>query len=150
MEIIKFIKQHREPIAFVADKVDRIQRSQKETPILDDLVRKGKLELHFNSESYIIHQESTAHEMMMWGMGVVIAKSHTDLLSENVKKSLKRKIETHGECYGPAPLGYLNKRDDRGRGIIVIDPLRGPIIKKIFEYLCIDWPNFLNFGYVVL
>ena len=87
MEIIKFIKQHREPIAFVADKVDRIQRSQKETPLLDELVRKGKLELHFNSESYVIHQESTAHELMMWGMGVVIAKCHTDLLSENVKKS---------------------------------------------------------------
>ncbi len=84
-EIIKLIKQQREPIAFVADKVDRIQRSQKETPILDDLVRKGKLELHFNSEGYVIHQESSAHEMMMWGMGVVIAKSHTDLLSENVK-----------------------------------------------------------------
>ncbi len=75
MEIIKLIKQQREPIAFVADKVDRIQRSQKETPILDDLVRKGKLELHFNSEGYVIHQESSAHEMMMWGMGVVIAKS---------------------------------------------------------------------------
>jgi len=126
-EIIKFIKTQRESVAFVADKVDRIQRSQKETPILDDLIRKGKLELHFNSEGYIIHRDSTAHEMMMWGMGVVIAKSHTDLLSENVKKSLKRKIETYGEWYGPAPIGYLNKRDDRGRGIIIIDLIRGPI-----------------------
>lgn len=133
MEIIKFIKQQKEPIAFIADKVDRIQRSQKETPILDELIRKGKLELHFNSEGYVIHQESSAHELMMWGMGVVIAKCHTDLLSENVKKSLKQKIEVHGEWYGPAPLGYLNKRDERGRGLIVIDPLRGSTITKIFE-----------------
>ena len=71
MEIIKFIKQHREPIAFVTDKVDRIQRSQKETPLLDELVRKGKLELHFNSESYVIHQEST-HELMMWGWELLL------------------------------------------------------------------------------
>lgn len=71
--------------------------------------------------------------MMMWGMGVVIAKSHTDLLSENVKKSFKRKIEVHNEWYGPAPLGYLNKRDDRGRGLIVIDPIRGPMVRKLFE-----------------
>jgi hypothetical protein len=72
-------------------------------------------------------------DLMMWGMGVVIAKSHTDLLSENVKKSFKRKIEVHGEWYGAAPIGYLNKRDDRGRGIIVSDPIRAPIIKKLFE-----------------
>ena len=109
MEIIKFIKQHREPIAFVADKVDRIQRSQKETPLLDELVRKGKLELHFNSESYVIHQESTAHELMMWGMGVVIAKCHTDLLSENVKKSFKQKVEVHGEWYGYRGGGWISR-----------------------------------------
>ncbi len=132
MEIIKFIKQQRKKIALVADKVDRIQRRHKETSILDELIREDKLELHFNSEGYIIHRDSTAHEMMMWGMGVVIAKSHTDLLSENVRKSIKRKVETYGEWYGPAPLGYVNKRDDKGRGIIVIDELQGPLIKKIF------------------
>lgn len=78
-EIIEFIGKQKEPIALVADKVDRIQRSQKETPILDDLVRQGKLELHFNSEGYIIHRHSSAHELMMWGMGVVIAKSPTPI-----------------------------------------------------------------------
>ena len=130
---IKLIKKQRRKVALVADKVDRIQRSHKETSVLDELIRQDKLELHFNSEGYIIHRDSTAHEMMMWGMGVVVAKSHTDLLSENVKKSIKRKVETYGEWYGLAPLGYLNQRDDKGRGIIVIDPVRGPIIRKLFE-----------------
>lgn len=133
MEIIKFIKQNRKKIALVADKVDRVQRRHKETSILDELIREDKLELHFNSEGYIIHRDSTAHEMMMWGMGVVVAKSHTDLLSENVRKSIKRKIETYGEWYGPAPLGYINKRDEKGRGVVVIHEVQGPIIKKIFE-----------------
>lgn len=133
MEIIKFIKKQREPVALVADKVDRIQRSQKETPLLDELIRKGKLELHFNSEGYVIHQESTAHERMMWGIGVVIAQSHTDILSENVKKSLKQKTHKHGEWYGKAPLGYLNKRDEKDRGYIITDPVRAPIIQKFFE-----------------
>ena len=132
-QIISFIQKQREPIALVADKVDRIQRSQRETPILDDLIRHGKLELHFNSEGYTISRDSSAHEMMMWGMGVVIAKSHTDLLSENVKKSLKRKVEVHGEWYGAAPIGYLNQRDARGKGVIVSDHLRAPIIRKLFE-----------------
>ena len=39
MEIIKFIKKHREPVALIADKVDSIQHSQKETPLLDELIR---------------------------------------------------------------------------------------------------------------
>lgn len=68
---------------------------------------------------------------MMWGMSVAFAKSHTDLLSENVRKSFKQKIEVHGELYGPAPIGYVNKRDERGRGLIVVDQVSGPIIKNL-------------------
>ncbi len=47
MKIIDFIKKQRETIALVADKVDRIQRSQKETYVLDSMVKEGKLVLHF-------------------------------------------------------------------------------------------------------
>ncbi len=134
-EIIKLIKSQREPVALVADKIDRVQRNQRETPILDDLIRKGKLELHLNSEGYVIHQFSNAHEIMMWGISVVVARSHTDLLSENVKKSFKRKIETYGEWIAPAPIGYLNQRDDKGKANVIIDPAAGHLMKKIFaEY----------------
>ena len=88
--------------------MDRIQRSQAETPLLDELIRQGKLELHFNSKDYIIHSDHSTHEMMIWGMGIVVAKSHTDLLSRKFEKSLKRKRCTMKQ-YGPAPLNYLNK-----------------------------------------
>ena len=69
----------------------------------------------------------------MWGMGVANAKLYTDLLSERVTRSLKHKVEVNGEWYGLAPLGYLNTRDQRGKGIIVPDPVTAPLIKKLFD-----------------
>jgi site-specific DNA recombinase len=77
MEVIKLIEKQKEPIALVIDKVDRLQRRQTETPILDKLVKQGKLELHFNSEGYAIDQSSNAHQLFMWGTGVSYAKLYT-------------------------------------------------------------------------
>ncbi|WP_342270423.1 recombinase family protein [Rickettsia endosymbiont of Orchestes rusci] len=133
MEVIKCIKKQREPIALIIDKVDRLQRRQTETPILDELIKQGRLELHFNSEGYVIDQNASSHQFFMWGIGVVFAKSQTDLLSETVKKSLKHKVEVYGEWFAYAPFGYLNARDERGRGVVVPDPINAPIIKKLFE-----------------
>ncbi|WP_075882642.1 recombinase family protein [Candidatus Protochlamydia sp. W-9] len=46
-EIIKLVRKHRTKVALITDTVDRLQRSFRETPILDELRRQGKLELHF-------------------------------------------------------------------------------------------------------
>lgn len=46
-EVIDFCKKQKETIALLADAVDRVQRSFKESVMLDDLVRHGKIELHF-------------------------------------------------------------------------------------------------------
>ena len=34
---------------------------------------------------------------------------------------------------GPAPIGYLNTKGEDGKKTIIIDPDRGPLIKKLFE-----------------
>lgn len=34
---------------------------------------------------------------------------------------------------GPAPIGYLNTKDENGKKTIIIDPDRGHFIKKLFE-----------------
>lgn len=45
-EMLTFVKRQKQCIAVVADKVDRVQRSFKEFPVLDSLVQKGRIELH--------------------------------------------------------------------------------------------------------
>lgn len=130
MKVINFCEAHKKPIAIVADKIDRVQRSLKEYPLLDNLVQLGKIELHFNTENCIIHKESRSHERLMWSFGIIMAQSYVDSLRDNVKRSLEHKIRK-GEFIGKAPLGYLNIRDG-GKGDVIVDPIRAPLIHRLF------------------
>ncbi len=132
MDMIKFCKAQKQPIAIVADKVDRVQRSFKEYPLLDALVQSGKLELHFNTEGYVIHRESVSQERLMWSFGVIMAQSYVDNLRDNVKRAIDQKIRA-GEYVSRAPLGYLNIREDSRRADIIPDTFREPLIRKMFE-----------------
>ena len=131
-EMIKFAKGHRETIAIVADKVDRVQRRISEISLLEEPIKAGKIELHFRTEGYVIDKDSQSHAKLMWGMNVLMVQSYVDSLSDNVKRSLDHKLRK-GEWIGPAPLGYLNNRDEKGNSIVVLDPVRGHIVKKLFE-----------------
>ena len=132
MAMIKFVKGCRETIAIVADKVDRVQRSFKEYPMLDALIQDGKIELHFNTENYVIHKNSVSQERLMWSMGVIMAQSYVDSLRDNVKRSIDHKIR-QGEWIAKAPLAYLNVKDARGRGDVITDPDRALLVRRMFE-----------------
>ncbi|WP_342278296.1 MULTISPECIES: recombinase family protein [unclassified Candidatus Tisiphia] len=135
MEAIDFAKKQKEVIAVVADKVDRLQRSYKETPILNDLIERAKIELHFYTENCIIHKYSTSQEKMMWNIFVLMAQAFVDSLRDNVNRSIDQKLRL-GEWISTAPIGYLHIKGHgtgHNKGKIIIDPDRGPLIKKIFE-----------------
>ncbi len=132
LEMIKFCKAQRQPIAIVADKVDRVQRSFKEYPLLDALIQEGKIELHFNTENYIIHKNSVSQERLMWSFGVIMAQSYTDSLRDNVKRSFDHKIRL-GEFPTCAPIGYINVRNEQGKGHIIVDDARAMIVRRIFS-----------------
>jgi site-specific DNA recombinase len=135
MEAIDFAKKQKELVAVVTDKVDRLQRSYKETPLLNDLIEKGKIELHFYTENCVIHKNSTSQERMMWNIFVMMAQSYVDSLKDNINRSIEQKLRL-GEWVSTAPIGYLHvtsKELERGKGKIIIDPDRAPLVKKIFE-----------------
>lgn len=132
MAMVKFIKAQKEAIALVADKVDRVQRSFKEYPLLDELIQKGKIELHFNTENYVIHKDSASQERLMWSMGVIMAQSYIDSMRDNVKRSIDQKIRL-GEWIGRAPIGYINVKNEKGRGDVIVDDERAPLVIKLFE-----------------
>lgn len=60
------------------------------------------------------------------------AKLENDNRGINVKRGLRTRVEM-GLWPGVAPLGYLNQKLMDRKCQIAIDPLRAPIIKKIFE-----------------
>ena len=132
MEAIKFAKDHKETIAVITDKVDRLQRGFKESPLLNELIDKEKIELHFHVENCVIHKYSTSNEKLMWNMNVVMAQSYIDSLRDNVNRSIEQKLLS-GEWITAAPIGYLNVKGGGRQGTIIIDQERAPLIKKLFE-----------------
>lgn len=131
-EMINFIKKQKETINLVCDKVDRLQRSFKEMPIIDELRRSGKLILHFFVEGQILDANSNSSQIMAYQMYIMMAESYTNSISDNVKRSFE-KMRQEGKITGTAPIGYLNKNDGRGKTNIILDPDRAFLIKRIFE-----------------
>lgn len=107
MQMIDFCKEQTETIAIIADAVDRVQRSFKESVMLDDLIRQEKIELHFFREGMVIGKKATSTDIMRWDFSVMGAKAYVLQLSENVRRSLDYKLK-NGERAGVAPCGYEN------------------------------------------
>ena len=77
---------------------------------MNELLEKDVLELHFVKEGNVLCKGANSTQKLMWNMGVVMAQSYTDQLSDNVRRSIKHKV-ANGEWCGAAPLGYLNSID---------------------------------------
>ena len=132
MEMINFCKKQKETIAIVADTVDRVQRSFKESVLLDELMRKDKIELHFYREGMVLNSKSTSVDIMRWDFSVMGAKAYVLQLSENVRRSNEQKNK-NGEITGQAPLRYENYINERGKKFVRPKEPDATIIKQLFE-----------------
>ncbi len=132
----KMVEDSEECLAVVVDRVDRFQRSFRESVEFEELRKEGKVELHFNRQDLIIHRNSTPMEIMSWDFFVLMAKSYVVTLSDNVKKGIKDKLAT-GRILGYVPTGYKNTIVDIGDNVFIkkveLDTERAPYIKKIFQ-----------------
>ncbi len=133
-EMLDFIRSRNKKTAIVVNCVDRLQRSDEDNPALNKLRREGKIEIHFMKEHIILDETSPVQDIFAWKMNVLMAGNYTDSLSYNVKRSLVKNWNS-GKWQGMAPLGYLNRHtdDDNNEAIIIVDPVRAPIITHLFE-----------------
>lgn len=130
---ITYAKSLRGPVAVVADSVDRVQRSFKESELLDDLRKSGRMEFHFLRENVIVKRDMDPSQQMLWDFAVLNAKGYVASLSHHVKRSIAYKIE-HGEWPSKAPIGYRNIIDPITRKTtIVVDPSRAVFVRLLFE-----------------
>jgi len=136
-QVVEEIKKSKEKVALVIDCVDRLQRSFKESVLLDDFRKEGKLEIHFIREGLIIHKDSNSSELTRWDMGVLMARSFVLQISDNVKRTNEYKIR-RGEWIGKAPLGYINITKEDGSKDIEPDPIRSHFIVEMFKLYSAD------------
>lgn len=131
-EVIKEIKKSKEKVALIVETVDRLQRSFKESVLLDELRKEDKVELHFIRENLIIHKESNSSEIQRWDLAVFVAKSYVLQISDNVKRTLEQKIKK-GEVIRKAPIGYINATEANEEKTVLPDTDRASLIVKIFS-----------------
>lgn len=118
-------------VAIIVNYVDRLQRNYNDTPELERLRRIGKIEIHFLNENLVIKRDSPATDLTFWNMHILMANFQVNLMIDKVKAS-QHKNWADGKIQGAAPIGYLNRRDEDNKAILIVDPVRGPIIKRLF------------------
>ena len=113
--IVEILKKSKESMALCCDKADRLSRGfSKELVILEELRRKGKIELHFPSDNIVVTKDTPATDLFRFNIGIILAKYFSDSISDNIKRAYENKIK-NGEWIGWAPIGYKNKPDKNRR-----------------------------------
>lgn len=139
-EMINFVKRQKSCIALVCDKVDRLQRSFREVPVLEELRKSRKIELHFVTEGQMLNAKSNSSQIMSYQCFVMMAESYTNNISDNVCRSLEE-MRKKGKWAHHAPVGYKNVRDANGNSDIVLNEDNHFIITRLFKEFSIGTYN---------
>ena len=131
-DMINWVKRQKQSIAIICDKIDRLQRRVSEVPILEELRKEGKIELHFSRENRVIKKDTNGSDLACYRMIVVMAENYTDCIADNVKRSFNQ-MRKKGKWAHKAPVGYKNVKDSKGNSDIIVDPDRGFLITALFK-----------------
>ena len=109
---------------------DRLSRNAGDLGSLVDLMDCGKLQcIRTNGQSFW----NTPNDKFLLMILCSQAKLENDNKGVNVLRGMKTKCES-GWRPCMAPLGYLNEKyAKKGERRVFVDPVRGPIIKELFE-----------------
>lgn len=91
----------------VFDKIDRFTRdcSSDLARVLKELVKEGRIELHFPSDGLIYHKNSPATDKTRLDMGMVFGGYYSAATSDNVKRRQQQKVLV-GEYPGKVPFEW--------------------------------------------
>ena len=135
-KMIEFVKKQKEKVVLLCYCVDRLQRDFDEQYLaLQKLVKADSVEIHYVKTEFIEHSEMDSSSIFRKGLDVLLANDGRNRISDNVKRSIKKKLD-EGTILGDSPLGYLNKpRVDKKKEKVevYIDPERGELVGRMFQ-----------------
>lgn len=108
---------------------DRISRNAGDLGKIVDLMDSGKL---LQIRTYGQTFSNNPNEKFLLMILGSQAKLENDNRGINVKRGLRTRVEM-GLWPGVAPLGYLNQKNIDKKCQLIVDELRAPVVKKIFE-----------------
>lgn len=111
--------------AILCWKIDRLTRNPVDGGQIQWLLQKGSIQcIRTFEKNYLPHDN-----VLIMSIEQAMANQYIRELSVNVKRGNRAKLEK-GEWPNHAPFGYLN---DKATKLVVIDPVRAPFVKKMFE-----------------
>ncbi len=122
----------------LCEKVDRLQRNFEDAQEIDELVKEGKLTIHFSDDvPHLYDRTANSHTKLMFGFKTLLAKFYIDLLREECIKGTDEKV-AQGGWHSIAPIGYRNNKILRtvevdNEVIGNHDETRAELVKQFFE-----------------
>jgi site-specific DNA recombinase len=124
-KMVEYLQTHDDCNIILVEKTDRLCRNFRDWVTLNEL----DCEIHLVKEGVVYHQDVRSSDKLTQGFKVLMSEHYVNNLREETKKGMREKAE-QGLYPSCAPLGYLN---DRATGTIYPDPVRAPIIRRLFE-----------------
>ena len=113
---------------------DRISRNAGDLGKIVDLMDSGKLlQIRTHGQTFSNNPNEKFLLMILGSQ----AKLENDNRGINVKRGLRTRVEM-GLWPGVAPLGYLNQKNIDKKCQLIVDELRAPVVKKIFEKMAYE------------
>ncbi len=111
---------------------DRLSRNEIDAATITYMIRTGHIiDLKFGSYNF----DNSPEGIWMLQMALSQSQYSSAKLSKDVKRGMEKKVKI-GWFPGVAPEGYLNdKYAQKGEKKIAIDPVRFPLVRKMFEML---------------
>lgn len=130
-EMMQYIRKNNINILIV-ETTDRLTRNFADVPLVDKWINEDvSHQLHLAKEGCILNRDSKSNEWFMWRVKVATAEYYVKLLSENVRKGQKEKIE-QGWLPTKPPLGYTTI-GEQGHRIHVIDEKTKGFALRMFD-----------------
>jgi len=126
-EMVAFLRSH-PGCCVLVEEHDRLYRNFTDMVTLDDM----GVELHFVREGVVISKDSHSSEKFAHTIKVAMAKNYIDQLREKIRRGMDGKARS-GRPPGPVAVGYMSVTGPSGKKEWVPDPVRAPLITKLFE-----------------
>lgn len=123
------LKKH-EAKGILCWKLDRLARNFIDGGQIIDMLQHGMIEHIQTFERSYYPSDNVLLMAVEFGM----ANQYIRDLSINIKRGIRNRVE-RGWCVGLAPIGYLNKIEEKEQRIIIKDPERFDLVKKIWSLL---------------